>query len=126
MSRARKVSHKCGIELPSKVKEAYEIDKKNGNTFWKDSVDKEMHRIGIAFEILEDDEFVPKNHKRVTGHTIFDVKMDFTRKARWVLDGHKTPHPEGSTHFGVVVRESVIISLTYGTLNDIDIFLETQ
>ena len=40
-----------------------------------------MHAIGIAFEILEDDEFVPKNCKRVTGHAIFDVKMDFTRKS---------------------------------------------
>jgi hypothetical protein len=32
----------------------------------------------------------------VTGHLIWDVKMDFTRKARWVLDGNKTPNPIGS------------------------------
>ena len=60
--------------------------------------------IGIAFEILENDEFLPKDYKRVTGHIIFDIKMDFTRKFRWALDVHKTPSLEGSTHAGVVSR----------------------
>ena len=49
----------------------------------------------------------------------FDVKMDFTRKARWVKDGHKTLEPELSTFAGVVSRESVRIALTYAALNDI-------
>ena len=47
--------------------------------------------------------------------------MDFTRKARWVLNGHLTPDPEGSTYAGVVSRESIIILLTYVTLNGLDI-----
>ena len=48
--------------------------------------------------------------------------MDFTRKARWVLDGHKTPDPIGSTYAGVVSRESVRIALTYAALNGLDVF----
>ena len=48
--------------------------------------------------------------------------MDFTRKARWVLDGHKTLDPIGSTYAGVVSRESVRIALTYAALNDLDVF----
>ena len=52
---------------------------------------------------------------------IFNIKMDFTWKARFVLDGHKTPDPEGSTWAGVVARDSVCIALTYAALNDIDI-----
>ena len=48
--------------------------------------------------------------------------MDFTRKARWVLDGHKTPDPIGSTYAGVVSRESEQIALTYAALNDLDVF----
>ena len=48
--------------------------------------------------------------------------MDFTRRARWVLDGHKTPDPIGSTYAGVVSRESVRIALTYGALNELDVF----
>ena len=48
--------------------------------------------------------------------------MDFTRKARWVLDGHKTPDPIGSIYAGVVSRESVCIALTYAALNELDVF----
>ena len=41
-----------------------------------------MHAIGIAFDILENDEFVPNDYKRVTGQMKFDVKMGFARKTR--------------------------------------------
>ena len=47
--------------------------------------------------------------------------MDFTRKARWVLDGHKTSDPEGSTYAGVVSRDSVRIGFTYTALNDLEV-----
>ena len=82
MSRARRVSHNHGVELPSTVKESCEIDKKNGNVFWRDAIEKEMHAIRIVFEILEDDKFVPKNYKREKGNALFDVKMDVTRNSR--------------------------------------------
>ena len=36
-SRARKISHNHGIELPSMFEQAYDINKKNGNTFWIDT-----------------------------------------------------------------------------------------
>jgi hypothetical protein len=52
---------------------------------------------------------------------VFDVKMDFTRKARWVLDGHRTPDVTGSTYAGVVSRESVQIALTYASLNGLQV-----
>ena len=94
-SRARKTTHKFGIKLPSSVDDAYKIDMKNKNDFWRKAIEKEMHDVGIAFEILEDDVATPVGWKPVTGHLVFDVKMDFTRKARWVLDGHKTPDPIG-------------------------------
>ena len=46
--------------------------------------------------------------------------MDFTRKARWVKDGHRTPTPLESNYAGVVSRESVRIALTYAALNGLD------
>ena len=73
-----------------------------------DDIKMEMHDVGITFEILEDNVSMPMGHKKVTGHLVFDVKIDFTRKARWVLDGNKTPSPTGSTYAGLVSRESVI------------------
>ncbi len=48
----RRTSHKYGIELPRSVKEALDIDWKNGNIFWADALTKEMSNVYIAFEIL--------------------------------------------------------------------------
>jgi hypothetical protein len=45
-----KRTHKFGIELPKTVKEALELDKKNGNTFWADTIAKEMKDVCIAFK----------------------------------------------------------------------------
>jgi hypothetical protein len=120
-ARVRKTTHKYGIEVPTSIKHALEIDKKNGNHFWRDAIDKEMKNVSIAFEILEENQHLPPGYTRASAHIIFDVKMDFTRKARWVLDGHRTPDPEGSTYAGVVSRESVRIALTYAALNGIDV-----
>jgi hypothetical protein len=120
--RIRKTTHKYGIEVPKNINDAHQIDKKNGNTFWRDAIKKEMYNVGVAFEILEEGAKAPAGWSKVTGHLVFDVKMDFTRKARWVLDGHKTPDIVGSTYAGVVSRESIRIAFTYAALNDLDIF----
>ena len=47
--------------------------------------------------------------------------MDFTRKARWVKDGHKTANIVSSSFAGVVSCESVPTALTYAALNDIPV-----
>jgi len=120
-TRVHKMSHKHGIEIPASIKHAHAIDEKNGDTFWHDAIAKEMHNVGIAFEILDDDWSVPASWSKVTGHLVFDVKMDFSRKARWVLDGHKMPTPSSSTCAGVVSRESVRIAFTCAALNDLDV-----
>ena len=95
-ARIRKTTHKYGIEIPTNIKHAFEIAKANNNTFWRDAVAKEMTEVGIAFEVLEHGEKAPKGWSKVTGRLVWDVKMDFTRKARWVLDGHLTPNPIGT------------------------------
>ena len=121
-SRMLKKTHKYGIEIPTSIEHAKRLDEANGNTLWMDALRKEMHNVGVAFEILEDGARAPHGWKPVTGHLVWDLKMDFTRKARWVLDGHKCADPEGSTYAGVVSRESVRIALTYAALNGLDVF----
>ena len=105
--RICKTTHKYGIEIPTSVEHSYARDKKNGNTFWRDAIRTEMRNNGIAFNILPTGEQAPKGWHKVTGHLIFDVKMDFTRKSRWMLDDHKTPDLIGSTYAVVVSHESV-------------------
>jgi hypothetical protein len=94
---------------------------KIGNSLWCDALALEMTRIGIAFEVLAEGKPAPPGWKKVTGHLIWDLKMDFTQKAHWILDGHKTPDPIGSTYTGVVSRESVRTAFTYAALNAVDI-----
>jgi hypothetical protein len=122
-ARIWKTTHKYGIEIPTSVANSTEIDRNNSNTLWKDALAKEMTEVGVAFEVLEEELKAPIGWSKVTGHLIWDVKMDFTRKARWVLDGHKTPNPIGSrTYAGVVTRDSIRIAFTYAALNGLDIF----
>ena len=52
---------------------------------------------------------------------VWDLKMDITRKARWVLDGHKLSTPEGSAYLGFLSRESVKMALNYAALNGLDV-----
>lgn len=120
-SRVRKTTHKYGIEVPTSQAEAYRIDRENGNTFWTDAIRKEMANVAVAFEILDPNKPIPIGWEKSSGHLVFDLKMDFTRKARWVKDGHRTPEPDQSTFAGVVSRESVRIALIYVALNNIDV-----
>ena len=48
---------------------------------------------------------------------MYDIKIDFTRKARLVAEGCRTPNPVTSTYAGVVSRESVKTAFTYAALN---------
>ena len=119
--RIRKTTRKVVWETPRSDEHFKHAFDKNGNTFWRDAIGTEMHNLGIAFDILSLGEQAPKGWHKVTGHLVFDVKMDFTRKARWVLDGHKTANPIGSTYAGVVSREWVRIDFTYAALNGVDV-----
>ena len=79
-----------------------------------------MHTIMPAFDLVDGDR-PPPGYTESSGHLIFDVKMDFTRKARFVKDGHLSPDPLDSNFAGVVSRESVRIAFTYAALNGLDI-----
>ena len=82
---------------------------------------KEMTNVSIAFEVPEKDEVIPVGWSKSSWHLIWDVKMGFTRKYRWVKDGHQTPDPKVYNYAGVVSRDSVQIALTYAALYELDI-----
>ena len=117
-----KRTHKFGIESPNTVKEAFELDKKNGNTLWADAIAKEMRDVRVAFKILPDGQPAPVGYQRIPCHMIFDIKMeDFRRKARLVAGGHMTKAPATITYASVVSRETVRIALLMAALNDLNV-----
>ena len=70
---------------------------------------------------MEKGESVPVGFQHIDCHWVFDIKMDFTRKARFVAGGHMTEPPSSLTYSSVVSRETVRIALTIAALNDLDI-----
>jgi hypothetical protein len=94
-------------------------------------VKKEMDKVNVAFEFCED--WTPEQvrlglargdfigFQEIKCHMIFDVKMDLTRKARMVAEGHTTETPASLTYSRQVSRDSVRIALLVAALNNLDI-----
>ena len=125
-----RTTHKFGIRVPKSVEDAVRIDNENGNRLWQDAIEKEMKKAKVAYNVVED--ATPsqvrtnncdtlRGHQEIRCHIIFDVKMDFTRKARFVAGGHMTEAPSSITYSSVVSRESVKIAFLIAALNDLDI-----
>ena len=96
-SRYHKRTHKFGIEIPKTIKRALEIDKETGTDFCEKAILKEMKHVRPAFRVLDDGEIVPVGSQWIPCHMVFDVKVDFTCKARFVAGGHKTKAPKSIT-----------------------------
>ena len=62
-----------------------------------------------------------RGFQEIKCHIVFDVKMDFTRKARFVAGGHTTVPPNSLTYSSVVSRESVKIAFLIAALNGLDL-----
>ena len=84
-----------------------------GTDFYRKAINKEISKVKIAWKV--DDRHTPSEARAATEtafvifqevgcHLIFDVKMDFTRKARFVSGGHTTEAPSLITHSSVVSR----------------------
>ena len=82
----------------------------NNNTMWRNTIRKEMKNASIAFGIQEST-VPPRGDIKTTYHMIFDVKMDFTRKARIVSDRCKIPDP------GIIVHMQVQCHMALSVLH---------
>jgi hypothetical protein len=113
--------------LPKTVEEALHIDEENGNTLWRDTIQKEMTKAKVSYTAVQD--ATPssnkcdnlRGHQEIKCHIVFDVNMDFTRKAGFVAGGHMTEAPSAITYSSIVSRESVKIAFLIAALNDLDI-----
>ena len=75
-----------------------------------------MTNVKIAFKFLDDGTPPPSDYKQIHYFIIFDVKMNLTRKARFIVGGHLTNPPTSMTYVSVVSRESVRISFLLAAL----------
>jgi Reverse transcriptase (RNA-dependent DNA polymerase) len=120
-TRYLRKEQKFGIDLPKSVQDAFRMDQENNNTLCQDAIKKEMKVILPAVKILDEGARSPIGFQQIPCHIVFDVKIDFTRKARFVASGHVTSPPTTHTYASVMSRESVRIALLLASLNDMDV-----
>jgi hypothetical protein len=118
-----KRNNKFGIEVLRSIERALEIDMETKTDYWLKAIEKEMSQVKIAFTVLDEGAPEPVGSKRIPCHIIFDVKMDFTRKARFVAGGHVTDPPSSLTYSSVVSRDSVRLAFLIAALNDPDVLV---
>ena len=89
----------------------------------------EIQKVMVAFEFdkgltpeqVRQDKTPYVAFQEITCHMIFDVKMDLTRKARFVAGGHWTEPPASITYSSVVSHDSVRLAFLIAALNNIEI-----
>jgi hypothetical protein len=116
--------YKFGIQIPRNVKEAYELDAKNGNTKWQDAMGEEIDSL-LEFCTFVDKGKVPflEGYKNIIVHFVFDVKHDLRHKARLVAGGHLTDPNIDGTYSGVVSLRTMRIALVAAELNCLNIMV---
>ena len=79
-----------GLEVPCNVREALELDRKNGNHRWAEAIHKEMKGLQDhkTFAFLNPGEAAPTGYQFAPLRMIFTVKQDLRCKARLVIGGH--------------------------------------
>jgi hypothetical protein len=129
-SRYWRTTHKFGIRVPKTVQEALAIDEETNTDFWRKALGKEMSMVkvtGTAVKGVTSEQVRTGQAKELIGFQeikcpiIFDIKMDFTRKARFVAGVHLTDAPGSITYSSVVSRDSIWIAFLVAGLNNLEL-----
>ena len=98
-----------GLEVPCNVREALELDRKNGNQRWAEAIHKEMKGLQDhkTFSFLNPGKAAPTGYQFAPLRIIFTVKQDLRCKARLVIGGHGIDSNEHSGYSSVVKMTSV-------------------
>jgi hypothetical protein len=82
--------YKYGFRVPRTYEQALRLDKKNGNSLWKDAATLELTQIDDYTTFIDKGHHTkvkpPQGYKKIHVHLIFDVKHEGRHKARLVAD----------------------------------------
>jgi hypothetical protein len=79
--------------MPSGIKDAERLNAANGSTLRMDSLRKKMIAAMVAFEVQPEGTTHVPGYKWIPEHKVWDVKIEFTRKARYTAGGRGTDPP---------------------------------
>jgi hypothetical protein len=114
------IKYKFGIQVPKGIKNAIDLDKKNGNQLWQGAIKTELKQLTNLFYqtfiVLDSGEDIPTGFQKIPYHMVFDVKYDLRHKLRLVADGNWTVNDKEDIYSGVVRMDTVRIGLFLGEL----------
>ncbi|KAL7570791.1 hypothetical protein ACA910_014420 [Epithemia clementina (nom. ined.)] len=126
------IKYMFGYQIPRDYEEAMELDRKNGNTKWKEAIDLELKQIDDyqTFKDIGRAELdqkgqvknAPAGYKKIRVHLVFAVKHDGRHKARLVADGHLTRNNTEGAYSGVVSLRSLRIVMFLSELNTLKLW----
>jgi hypothetical protein len=98
------IKYKFGIQVPKGIKNAINLDKKNGNNQWEEAVITELKKFTDyqTFIVLDSGENIPKRYQKIPYHKVLDVKYDLRHKARLVAGDNWTVNEKQGIYPGVV------------------------
>ena len=71
--------------MPTNIEHINGLDRENNNTLWRDALEKDMTKIGIAFEVSTEVHPAPPTWSKVTVHLVLDLKWTLQLKQGWYL-----------------------------------------
>ena len=119
-----KLVYMFGHLVPRNHDQAMQLDKKNGNTRWRDAELLELKQIMEYKTFLDKSKRVaiPKGYKRIRVHFVYAVKHNGRYKARLVAGGHLTDTPVDSVYSSVVSLRGLRFVIFLGELNGLYIW----
>lgn len=104
------------------------LDKEYGNHLWEDAINKEMSKVKLAYELYPD--HTPAKiwkgkglhgYQEIKCHIVFDVKMDFNRKAHFIMNGMMMEAPVSLMYSSVISCDCVKFAFLISVLNDLKV-----
>jgi hypothetical protein len=105
------IKYKFGIQVPKGIKNAIDLDKKNGNQLWQEAIKTELKQLTDYQTIIVQDsgEDILTGYQKIPYHMVFDVKYDLRYEARLVAGGNWTVNDKEDIYSGVVRMDTVRI-----------------
>jgi hypothetical protein len=114
-------SQKYGIEVPTMIKRALEIDKETETDYWQKAIAKEMVHILPTFKFLLCSQSAPIGSKWIPCHMVSNTKIDYRQQVCFVAGGHVTDLPTSIMYSSFIAQDSVELAFLFASLNDLDI-----
>ena len=113
-----------GYQVSWTPKEALELNKKNGNTEWKDAIKLKTnqlfkYRTFVHYRKAGDPS---KRNLKIRLHWVFGVKHDGRHKARCFATGHLTPPSVESVYSGNISMLELHLMIFLVELSNLELF----